>query len=244
MCGRYAIAPANAEAWATVGERLGAPVRAMLDDLEPRFNIAPSTQIPIIVREGDQTNVALLARWGFIPHWWKEIKPPKFSTINARSEEAAGKPLWRDAWKHHRCLIAATHWYEWQKVAGGKQPFALQPDAAKAFLFAGLYSHWTPPGSDEAIVTASILTRAAAPSVRSIHDRMPVILAPAGWLAWLGAQQQDNPDVGSLLTKNTIMDAHGYPISTRVNSPRNQGRELLEPATPHQPQNGSRQFDL
>lgn len=232
MCGRYAIAPSTDDAWASVGERLGEPVRSMLDGLEPRFNIAPGTQIPIIVRDHQtRENTARLARWGFIPRWWKQAKPPTFSTINTRSEDAANKPLWRDAWKHHRCLIAATHWYEWQKIDAGKQPWALQPADRNAFVFAGLYSHWTPPGSDASIVTASILTRTAAESIRDIHDRMPVILAPDGWLPWLGAQEDNRGDIGGILIKNAVVDACSYPISTRVNSPRNQGPELLDRAT-------------
>lgn len=127
MCGRYAIAPSRADAWASVGELLEAHIAASLATLEPRFNVAPTTQIPIVLQDRGTGEVrAALARWGFIPHWWKEPKPPT-NAINARSEEAAQKPMWRDAWSRYRCLIAATHWYEWSEATGVKQPYALQP---------------------------------------------------------------------------------------------------------------------
>ena len=229
MCGRYAIAPDTPDAWADVGTRLGDPVRILLDGLEPRFNIAPSTQIPIVMYDPtNQSNAAVLARWGFIPHWWKEVQPPKFSTINARSEELADKPLWREAWKHHRCLIAATHWYEWQKTSDGKQAFALQPADGNAFLFAGLYSRWTPPGSDASIYTASILTRAASDNIRHIHDRMPVIVAPEAWQAWLGAEKNSSADATEILAAHVIVNACSYPVSSRVNSPRNNDPAVLQ----------------
>lgn len=231
MCGRYAIAPARGEAWAAMGELLGPGIEAMLAALEPRFNVAPSTQIPIVVQNPKTREIkALLARWGFIPHWWKETTPPKFSTINARSEEAASKPLWREAYLHRRCLIAATHWYEWKQIdPKTKQPYALQLKDGEAFMFAGLYSHWIPPGSDESIYTAAILTRDASPSVRDVHDRMPVILHPGIWRDWLDPATNDKGAINDILVNHAILEAKGYKISAKVNSPKNQGPEILNP---------------
>ncbi|MGH8528852.1 MAG: SOS response-associated peptidase, partial [Nevskiales bacterium] len=144
MCGRYAIAPSRADAWASVGDLLGAGIQAMLEELKPRFNVAPTTQIPIVIQDPETREIIpVLARWGFIPHWWSEPKPPT-NTINARSEEAARKPMWRHAWLHSRCLIAATHWYEWRQEPLPKQPFALQPTDGRGFMFAGLYSKLAP----------------------------------------------------------------------------------------------------
>jgi putative SOS response-associated peptidase YedK len=229
MCGRYAIAPRTADAWATVGDLLGPDTEEMLNALKPLFNISPTTQIPIVIEDADGKPRAVIARWGFIPYWWKEVAPPKFPTFNARSEEAAAKPMWRDAWLRSRCLIAATHWYEWRQDPAGKQPFALQPADGKAFMFAGLYSRWKPPGSDETIYTAAILTRDAAPSIAAIHDRMPVVLHPAAWNGWLDRTRRDRRAVDDILTVNTIMEMRGYRVSTRVNSSRNDGPELLDP---------------
>lgn len=230
MCGRFAIAPERNDAWATVGDLLGPEIESMLAALEPRYNIAPSTQIPIIRQHPETRQIeALLARWGFIPHWWKERTPPRFSTINARSEEAATKPLWRDAWLHRRCLIAATHWYEWRKDPEGKQPFALQTEDGRAFMFAGLYSHWRPPGSDESIYTAAILTRSAAPAIAHIHDRMPVILHPQAWRAWIDTDNKTREAIKEVLILHEVLAAKSYRVGAKVSSPKNQGADVLEP---------------
>lgn len=229
MCGRYAIAPSRKDAWATMGDQLGPRIEEMLNALEPQFNIAPTTQIPIIRQNPETREIEpLIARWGFIPHWWKEVKPPKFSTINARSEEAATKPLWREAWLHRRCLIPATHWYEWRQDAEGKQPFAMKLKNGEGFCFAGLYSRWTPPGSDESIYTAAILTRPASPSVAHVHDRMPVILHPLAWREWLDTYRKTHELVEQVLVIHSIMEVATDRISTRVNSVRNQGPDVLD----------------
>ncbi len=214
-------------------ELLGENVWAFVCNRDARYNIAPSTTVPIIAQHPESGAMRTLeSRWQFIPHWWKEVSPPKFSSINARCEEAAVKPLWRDAWRKRRCLIPATHWYEWQRTSDGKQPFALQPADGRGFLFAGLYSRWTPPGSDESIHTDAILTREAAPGVRAIHDRMPVILAASGWKEWLDPGLTDKAAVAEVLARHAVTDASGHAVSTRVNSPRNQGHELLQPLQP------------
>lgn len=216
--------------WDSLASILGEDIEAALADLEARYNIAPSTDIPIIAQHPETGGLRLLnARWGFIPHWWKETKPPKASTINARSEEAADKPLWRAAFSRRRCLIPFTHWYEWKKQEEGKQAYALHTADKKVSMFAGLYSRWTPPGSDASIHTVTILTRKAAKTVHEIHDRMPVVLNPAGWRAWLDTELTDKTDVADLLEPYAVMEVTAYPVSNRINSPRNQESDLLQP---------------
>jgi putative SOS response-associated peptidase YedK len=227
MCGRYCIAPDDAAAWAPIGEIFGAPIEAQLAALEPQFNVAPSTQIPIILRDGSSHDFqAALARWGFIPHWWRERKLPAFS-INARSEEAEGKPMWREAWQLSRCLIPATHWYEWRNDAAGKQPFALTFEGGKVFCFAGLYAWWRPKPDANPILSAAIITRAAAPAVAHVHDRMPVILHASVWREWLDPQLRDPVKIRNLLSINAVLNAIAWPVSSAVNSSRNTGPELL-----------------
>lgn len=229
MCGRYAMAPEETD-WGSLASLLGEDIQAALAALAPRYNIAPSTNVPAIAQHPETGELRLLsARWGFIPHWWKEVQPPKFSTINARSEEAAGKPLWRDAFRRRRCLMPFTHWYEWRKQEEGKQAYALHTTEKKVSMFAGLYSRWTPPGSDASIHTVAILTRKAADSVHEIHDRMPVVLDPAGWRAWLDPALADKAAVAELLDRHAVSAVSAYPVSNRVNSPRNQDSELLQP---------------
>lgn len=230
MCGRYAIAPTSGDAWATMGDILGKDIELMLAEQKARYNIAPSTQIPIIVQDPETRQIVpVIARWGFIPHWWKEINPPKFSTINARSEEAEKKPMWREAFKTSRCLIPATHWYEWQETAAGKQPHALTSPNGKGFMFAGLFSRWKPPNADEAIYTAAILTRDASSSVSEVHDRMPVILNPSAWTRWLDPSLAAGWIAKEILQVSAVLEARTWEISKYVNNPVNQGPEALAP---------------
>ena len=228
MCGRYAIGPVPGPAWADINEAFGREVEAQLAALKPMFNIAPTMQIPIIVQDrGTREITARVARWGLVPHWWKELKLPS-NTINARSEEAAVKPVWRDAWQFARCLIPATHWYEWRQEAAIKQPFALQPRYHRLFCFAGLYAWWTPPGGNP-ILSAAILTRAAAPALKDIHDRMPVVLNANVWREWLDPDLRDAAKVQRLLDVSAILDVVAYKVRTLVNSAKNDGPELLAP---------------
>lgn len=229
VCGRYAIAPTRADAWAPVGEVLGPRIESSLAALQARFNVAPTQQVPIVI-QGRQTRElrAVLARWGFIPAWWSRDKPP-VSTINARSEEAEGKPMWRDAWRSSRCLIPATHWYEWQEAAGGNIPHAHCLAGDYGFMFAGLCSQRAGPGAEPAW-TCAILTRDASPSLAALHDRMPAILHPGQWLLWLDPQITDATLVRDILRKHTVEEARSWRVSRAVNAARNEGPDLLQQA--------------
>ncbi len=148
MCGRY-VSPEQAaieRAW-HIGRTNSNPFRR-------RYNVLPTTQVPIIRRAADTDEFELThARWGLIPHWWSKPKPPT-STINARSEEAAGKPMWRHPYRHARCLIPAVGWYEWKlmksidaatgEIRTYKQPFYLRAEREVPVCFVGLMSTWDP----------------------------------------------------------------------------------------------------
>lgn len=178
MCGRFAIAPERADAWASVEDYLGKRIEETLAALKPQFNIAPSLQIPIVVQDRKTGEIrAELARWGFIPHWHKPGTRPPMNN-NCRWESAASKPTWRDAWTGSRCLIAATHWYEWRTEAGLKTPFAHAIEDGRGFFFAGLYSYAVLESGTVPVLTTAILTRDASASVAHIHDRMPIVVAP------------------------------------------------------------------
>ncbi|MBL6750611.1 MAG: SOS response-associated peptidase [Nevskia sp.] len=231
MCGRYAIS-ARRDAWATVGDYLGGAVEAALAALEPRYNIAPATSIPVVIQNRQTGEIALeMARWGFVPHWWRELAPPKFSTINARSEDVGHKPMWRDAFRTHRCLVPATHWYEWQEAGGVKQPYALVVDEGKVCMFAGLYSLWKPADKPEAIYTAAILTRAASPSAAEVHDRMPLVLHPAVWRRWLDPELNEAASLKELMIDQAILETRSWKVSRAVSNWRNQGPDVLRPAS-------------
>lgn len=151
---------------------------------DPSWNIRPTQQIAIVAEstKGETQRRLESARWSLIPAWAKEEKL-KFSTFNARSEEAASKATWRDSVKSHRCIVPASGYYEWMSVEGVKTPFYMHSD--KPLAFAGLYSWWRAEETDPWVLTATILTMATVPELAAIHERNPVPLPQEMWDAWL-----------------------------------------------------------
>ena len=175
MCGRF-VSPEEA----TI-ERYWYLGRHNFKLLPRRFNVFPTDTIAFLRRPSNSGELELAAgRWGLVPHWWKEAKPPKTSFI-ARVEEAAGKPMWRDAWSRARCLIPAEGWYEWQavervdpatgEIKRAKQPHFIRHADGRGICFAGLMSYWKNPETGEALRSCAILTASAAGPLAEIHDR-------------------------------------------------------------------------
>ncbi|MEO8006141.1 MAG: SOS response-associated peptidase [Betaproteobacteria bacterium] len=197
MCDRY-VSPTIAEMeryWA-----LSDVQRARLIGGYDRHNIMPPAPVPIIFM-GEEESEMCLARWGLVPPRWRQPKLPP-STFNARIEDAATQPIWRQAVKNARCLIPAIGWYEWQPtltvdtITGEmkvvmNQPYFLHLPGRQVFAFAGLMSRWTAAGSDAAIFTTAIVTRAAEGPAAEIHTRMPLILPKDAEAAWLNRRQTD-----------------------------------------------------
>jgi putative SOS response-associated peptidase YedK len=213
MCGRY-VSPEQASI-----ERAWQIRRSSGMDLARRFNVQPTAPVPVLLLEDGALALAA-ARWGLVPHWWKQDKPPTH-TINARLEEAAGKPMWRDPMRRARCLLPAEGWYEWREVAGGKQPRYITRADRKPFCFAGLMSTW----KDQ--LSCAILTKEAAGPVTEIHDRMPVVFADEAHAGWLDPALKD--PTGFARAHSQSRDFLHYPVSRRVNNARNEGAELIEP---------------
>lgn len=204
---------------------------------DARYNIAPTQDILVVrIDPRDGQRIAAMLRWGLIPSWSKEPGggPPM---INARSETLAEKPTFRTAYRRRRCLIPADGFYEWQQAAGGskakKQPFYIhRPDGAP-FAFAGLWERWTqssppsasPPadsavGDDSrplAIESCTIVTTTANNTLRDLHDRMPVILAPNDYAKWLDPKSEDPAALQYLLAPCGDDELIAEPVSTHVN---------------------------
>lgn len=230
MCGRY-VTPAESEI-----ERFWHIGRHDYDPFGRRFNVSPTSQVPLL-RAGESGLVLAMARWGLIPFWWKQPKPPGF-TFNTRIEEAETKPMWRQVVKTSRCLIPALGWYEWKEVevtdpATGeikkaKQPRFLHLPGNRPLAFAGVTSLWTPEG-EPAMLTCSILRRAAEGPAADVHDRMPVILPEEVQSAWVDPKQTDSEKALALAQKEVVTAVEHHPVSPRVNNAKNQGEELIEP---------------
>ena len=223
MCGRYTLRVSPAE----LAEIFGA-----LNQIEwsPRYNIAPTQTVAAVRLNEHGTGRKLsLLKWGLIPSWADD---PKIGgrMINARADTVATKPAFRSAIKKKRCLIPADGFYEWQVVLGqkSKQPYLIGVRDVRAFAFAGLWEHWS--GTDGTrIESCSIITTDANELMQPIHNRMPVILDPGDYGRWLDRDRQSAQDVLDLLKPFPADRMKLTPVSTLVNSPRNESAKCVEP---------------
>lgn len=237
MCGRFFLKITGQAFETLVGESFDEiPAK-----LTPRFNIAPTQDVPVARREKGGKLKLADARWGLIPHWSKD-QTIAARTINARSETAHEKPAFRDAFKSHRCLIAADGFYEWKapELKGAKkQPVAVQTvdnnGEVRPFVMAGLWSRWRDPRpgpEGPPLDTFTILTCEANDLIRGIHDRMPVILPdPQAAQAWLddGTTVDDARALCKPLPAGRMA---WHPVSLKVNSVKNDTPDLPEPVEP------------
>ena len=201
-------------------------------DFVPRYNIAP-TQAVVTIRAAKKEagREAALAKWGLIPSWAQDSKIGS-NLINARAETIATKPAFRSAIKRRRCLIPTDGFYEWQAVAGqkAKQPYHITVRDARVFAFAGLWEHWTSPAGEE-IESCTIITTDANELMQQVHTRMPVILDPADYARWLDRDCQEAGKVVDILKQFPAERMQLTPVSTLVNSPRNDRPECTTPVT-------------
>ena len=215
MCGRY-VQTMPAEVMRQLFHTSGAP-----PNLAPSWNVAPTQSAPVVRRHPETGERHLdLLRWGLRPRWAKVEKGAR-EPINARIETVATSGMFRQAYAKRRCLVPADAFYEWKVEEGGKQPMAIAPAAGEGMAFAGLWEHWRGEG-DEIVRTFAIVTRDANATMRAVHNRMPVILAPEDWAVWL-----EGDDPLALLRPVPDDFLRFWPVSKAVNSPRNNGAELL-----------------
>lgn len=222
MCGRYSITK-PAEALQRVF-RFEGPC----PNLPPRYNVAPTQDAPIVRLAKDRATRELAQlRWGLVP-FWSDGPDDRYSMINARAETVRKKPAYRQAFSRRRCLVPADGFYEWKKANGGKQPYRIVPsDAPEGLMaFAGLWERWSPNEADgEPIESFTIVVTAANEQLAEIHDRMPVVLEPDDWDAWLTSSADD---AAALLRPLPADRLEAYPVSKRVNNPSNDDPGCVE----------------
>ncbi|ADZ71742.1 SOS response-associated peptidase [Polymorphum gilvum] len=222
MCGRYSLTATPEEG----RERFG---YSDSPDFPPRYNIAPTQPVAIVRREHGARRFAL-ARWGLVPSWVKD--PASFTLlINARAETAADKPSFRAAMRHHRCLFPASGFYEWRRGPQGSQPWWIRPRDGGVMAFAGLWDTWSDPDGGD-IDTAAILTVEANRTMGAIHHRMPAILMPDAFDAWLDTAAVQVGQARALLRPAPDDYLEAVPVSARVNSVANDDPGLQQPAEP------------
>ena len=220
MCGRYELHTHPAAIALAFGLAHPPPVH-------PRYNIAPMTDVPVVRVNAQGERELTTMRWGLVPRWAKD---PAIGAkmINARGETIAEKPSFRIAYRRHRCLLPADGFYEWMSVGAGsdahKQPVHVGMKDGGIFGFAGLFERWLSPDGD-VLDSCTIVTTEANSLLRPVHERMPVIVAPADYARWLGPADGNVADIVAPYPSERMA---WYPVSTRVNNVRHDDASLVE----------------
>lgn len=222
MCGRFTLrTPAH-----RLAEAFGVDA---LPNLAPRYNIAP-TQDVVAIRHADDGRELTMLRWGLIPSWAKD---PAIGArmINARAETVAEKPSFRAAFRQRRCLVVADGFYEWRKTADApkapKQPYYIRLASGDAFAIAGLWERWRDPAG-ETVESCTLITTEANRELAPIHHRMPVIVSPADYDAWLEPHPASAEALHALLRPYPGAEMTAFPIGRHVNNVRNDDPACIE----------------
>jgi putative SOS response-associated peptidase YedK len=221
MCGRYALTDLKALRKADFLQ-----LDLFPKELAPLYNIAPTQEAPVVLNA--EPRKLQWARWGLIPSWAKD-RTIGNRMINARAETVAEKPIFRRLFRRQRCLVPADGFYEWRRAAARKVPYHMALKTGAPFAFAGLWDTWQDPSTRAPIVTFTILTTNANALIKPIHDRMPVILKPGDESVWL-SQDLNEAQALALIGAYPPSRMRIREVSTLVNSPRNRGPEVLQPA--------------
>jgi putative SOS response-associated peptidase YedK len=197
------------------------------------FNVAPSTQVPLISRPNvdsavDAPRVLESARWGLLPFWVKDLKKAK-PLINARAETLLESKTFKHPFMRRRCIIPAESFYEWQKTTTKKTPVRFLLKGHRLFGFAGIWDEWHSP-EGEVIKSCSIITVAANELVQPVHDRMPAILPPHMEALWLDTSRFDATELCNALAPYPAEEMEMYAVSDLVNSVKNNSPLCVEPA--------------
>ncbi len=248
MCGRYASSRKPED----LVEEFEIDQVEVAEELQPDYNVAPTKQVYAVLERppkaddegpGEAQRQLRTLRWGLVPFWAKD---PSIGSrmINARMETVHEKPAFRRPFAARRCLLPADGYYEWyateQQTSGGKprkQPFFIHPADGGLMAMAGLYEIWRDPTRDDDdprrfAWTCTVVTTRAEDAVGHIHDRMPLLVEPASYGAWLDPAVSDPETLRGLLVPAAPGRLEAYPVTTQVNNVRNNGPELLEALPP------------
>ncbi|MFD0683036.1 SOS response-associated peptidase [Actinomadura fibrosa] len=253
MCGRYATTRARQE----LLDEFQVQLDAVDDDIQPDYNVAPTKQVPAVLtrrpKDAPEEEAAVrqlrTLRWGLVPVWAKDLSIGS-RMINARVETVHEKPSYKRAFAKRRCLLPADGYFEWYTLQGEeaeaaasdpaekqkkskkppKQPFYIRPKDGSVMAIAGLYELWKSP-EDEWVWTCTVITTNAPDDLGRIHDRMPMVVEPDRWDAWLDPALTEVEEVRGLLVPAMAGTMDAYPVSKAVNNVKNNGPQLIEPST-------------
>jgi putative SOS response-associated peptidase YedK len=224
MCGRVRLSSDVSE----IKLAFSIPPERPTPNFPPSWNVAPTDTLPVVrydTKAGQRTLDML--RWGLVPYWAKDIKVG-FSNINAKAEGIDSKPAFRKSFERRRCLVPADNFYEWKKTANGKQPYALALADRGIMALAGVWENWKSPAG-EWVRSFAIITTTPNELCGEIHNRMPVILKPATWAAWLGEEPAAPEELKALLAPYPSEGMIAWPVSRLVGDVRNNDPSLIQP---------------
>ncbi|EKN70063.1 hypothetical protein BABA_06791 [Neobacillus bataviensis LMG 21833] len=222
MCGRFTLT-------ATIEEIIDRfDIQAFMEEelYAPSFNIAPSQAVLAVINDGTRNRMGFL-KWGLIPPWAKDMSMGN-KMINARAETISEKPSFRHAFKKKRCLVIADSFYEWKRHEDQrKTPMRIKLKSDELFAMAGIWEGWKSPDG-KTLYTCSVITTGPNELMKTIHDRMPVILKPEDESTWLDPGLSENHKLESLLIPYDDNLMETYEVSPLVNSPKNNTIELIQ----------------
>lgn len=221
-------------------------------DGKPSWNVPPTRGLPVVTeaasvtedgeKNGEPRRVLDIFRWGLLPHWAKDPRI-SYKMINARSDKVATSGAYRTPLRQHRCLIVVDGFFEWHLAdptkPKGKVPYYFRRSDGDVITFAGLTETWwdkrrspDAPDPETLLRTCTIITTNAGPDMEEVHNRMPVILERSQFDAWLNPEEHDPDVLTTFLVPSLAGTLLRYPISTAVNSPRNDGPQIITPEKP------------
>jgi putative SOS response-associated peptidase YedK len=232
VCSRYTVTTTPEELIRELNATIGrdVPMTPEAAAFAPRFNLAPTDRAPIARARQDGSLQVDLARFGLVPHWAKDVKVG-VRMLNARSETAAEKPAYREAFEHRRCLVLADGFYEWQREGKRRKPHWFHFADRRPFALAGLWARWRPKGEPEAepMLSFTILTATAGPPVDVFHGRMPLVLRPEHYARWLDPGEVAVDAIEAMLADHRTGELEVRAVSPRVNKVGTEGPSVLEP---------------
>lgn len=194
---------------------------------ENRYNLAPSEPALCIREPARGKREVIDLRWGLVPSWERD-SAKSTKPINARSETAAEKKMFRDAFRLRRCIVPATGWYEWTPGKLRKQPHCIRATTGQPLAFAGLYEHWN-SGVGVVVESFTVLTCEPNEKMARLHHRMGCILDPADYGAWLDPDNEDLESLQAMLCPCPNEWLKHFTVSTKVNKTRNKGADCVKP---------------
>jgi putative SOS response-associated peptidase YedK len=223
MCGRVRLSSDVSE----IKLVFSIPPHRPTPNFPPSWNVAPTDSLPIVRydRRASERSLDML-RWGLVPFWAKDINVG-FANINAKAEGIENKPAFREAFERRRCLVPVDNFYEWQKTATGKQPYAIALADRHLMALAGLWENWRSPAG-EWVRSFAIITTSPNEVCAALHNRMPVVLQPENWPIWLGEEPANASELKALLAPFPSEEMICWPVSPGVGNVKNNDASLIE----------------